>query len=409
LLVAYTLNELAWTIGMVALSFLIYHRTGSAFGAAAYFLCSQFVPAIFSPMLVARIDQLPVAAMLGVLYALEALLFLALGWIAGRFALVPVLVLTVLDGLVGVTARSLGRAATVSVTSAAGLLREGNALANTMFCTSFLSGPALGGAVIAAGGVSLALFINAGAFALVAVALATAAGLPGAAAQRAPTAGRLRAAFAYAMQHRAVRALFGIQAVAIVFFTISMPVEVVYAQRTLHAGAAGYGILMSSWGAGAVAGSTVFMRWRALPVRQLITAGIALLGVGFAVLTVAPTLAIAVIGTGLAGVGNGIEMVSARTAIQEEVTDSWMALMMSFNESMSLFVPGLGIVLGGTVAALANPRAAWATAAAGSLAVAVAAWIVLRPAAQRAPAPSEPTRREATRVPHSPSSAVPPV
>jgi MFS family permease len=197
--------------------------------------------------------------------------------------------------------------------------------------------------------------------------------------------------------------------VAIVFFTISMPVEVVYAQHTLHAGAAGYGILMSSWGAGAVAGSTVFMRWRALPVHQLITAGIALLGTGFVVLTVAPTLAVAVVGTGLAGVGNGIEMVSARTAIQEEVEESWMALIMSFNESVSLFVPGIGITLGGTVAALADPRAAWATAAVGSLAVAAAAWIMLRPTLQRAPTPPEPTRRDPTRPRGSPSSAAPPV
>ncbi len=410
LLAAYSINELAWSIGMVALSFLIYRRTGSAFGAAAYFLCSQFAPAVFSPMLVARIDQLPARQSLGALYALEAVLFAGLAWIASSFSLVPVLVLTVADGLIAITARSLGRAATVSVTSAAGLLREGNALSNTMYCTSFLAGPAIGGVVIAASGVSIALLICAAAFAVVAVALVTAVGLPDAGEQRQATGRRLRDALAYANRHRTLRALFVLQAVAIVFFTISMPVEVVYAQRSLHAGAAGYGGLMSSWGAGAVAGSTIFMRWRALPVRLLITAGAALLGLGFLILAVAPVLGIAVLGSGLAGVGNGIYMVSARTAMQETVEESWMALMMSFNESMSMLVPGLGIVIGGTVTALTSPRVAWATAAGGSLAVAAAVWIVLRPASRRViiKAP-EPAPREGARHRGSPTSAAPPV
>jgi hypothetical protein len=409
LLAAYAVNELAWSIGMVALSFLIYRRTGSAFGAAAYFLCSQFAPALFSPMLVARIERLPARQSLGILYAIEAVLFVGLGLIASSFSLVPVLVLTVADGLIAVTARSLGRAATVSVTSAAGLLREGNALANTMYCTSFLAGPALGGVVIAAASVSLTLFIVAGGFALVALALGTAAGLPGVGAPRDATGRRLRAAFAYVKQHETLRALFALQAVAIVFFTVSMPVEVVYAQHSLHTGAAGYGGLMSSWGGGAVAGSTLFMRWRALPVRQLIAAGAALLGIGFVVLAVAPVFAIAVVGAAVAGVGNGIEAVSARTAIQEVVDESWMALMMSFNESMMMFVPGLGIIIGGTITALTGPRVAWATAAGGSLAVAAAVWIVLRPASAPAARASEPSQRDSARPRGSPTSAAPPV
>jgi ENTS family enterobactin (siderophore) exporter len=346
---------------------------------------------------------------LGVLYATEAVLFAGLAWIASSFSLVPVLALTVADGLIAITARSLGRAATVSVTSSAGLLREGNALANTMYCTSFLAGPAVGGVVIAAGSVSTALLVCAGAFAAVSVALSTATGLPGAAPHGEEKRRRLRAAFAYANEHRMVRALFALQAVAIAFFTISMPVEVVYAQRSLHAGAAGYGVLMSSWGAGAVAGSTMFMRWRTLSIRLLITAGAALLGLGFLILTIAPVLAIAVIGTGLAGVGNGIYMVSARTAMQEIVEESWMALMMSFNESMSMLVPGLGIVIGGTVTALSSPRAAWATAACGSLIVAAATWIVLRPATRRVVKSSEPAPRESARPRGSPTSAAPPV
>ena len=130
LLAAYTLNELAFMVGSLALALLIYRRTGSAFGATAFFLASQFVPALISPLAVARLYQRPPSLVLPALYWFEALVFFALAWLAGHFSLVLVLGLALVDGLAALTARSLVRAATVSVTSAVGLLREGNAVAN---------------------------------------------------------------------------------------------------------------------------------------------------------------------------------------------------------------------------------------------------------------------------------------
>jgi hypothetical protein len=52
---------------------------------------------------------------------------------------------------------------------------------------------------------------------------------------------------------------------------------------------------------------------------------------------------------------------------------------MSFTESIIEAVPGVGIALGGAIAAMAGPRVALAVAAAGSLGIAVLAWVMLRP------------------------------
>ncbi len=41
LLAAYALNELAWSVGTLALSVLVYRRTGSALGSAVFFLYSR--------------------------------------------------------------------------------------------------------------------------------------------------------------------------------------------------------------------------------------------------------------------------------------------------------------------------------------------------------------------------------
>ena len=101
-------------------------------------------------------------------------------------------------------------------------------------------------------------------------------------------------------------------------------------------------------------------------------------------MAVAPTLAVAIVGAAFAGVGNGVEAVAARTALQEETEEQWMALMMSFNEALFQSVPGVGILLGGAITALGSPRAALAVAGTGSLAITAAAWFML--ASRGAPA-----------------------
>jgi Transmembrane secretion effector len=386
LLAAYTLNELAYSIGSLALAVLVYNRTGSALAAAGYFLCAMFGPALVSPAVVARLDQRPSRPVLVALYGLEAGVFVLLAWVVGRFALVPVLALALLDGIIAVTARALARTATVSVTSAEGLLREGNAVTNASFSICYMAGPALGGAAVALGGIVTALLITAGVFALITVTLATAAGLPGSATERAPIAGRLFAALRYAREQRPVRALLISLAAAVLFLSIPIPVEVVLAEHTLHGGAGGYGALLSAWGAGAVLGSAIYARWRALPARAPIAFGASCMGAGCLVMAIAPSLAVAIAGSALGGVGNGTMFVGSRTALQEAAEHRWMALVMSLTESIIEGIPGLGILLGGALTAAAGPRAALAVGGVGALVTSVVTWVMLRvPAVESEP------------------------
>jgi predicted MFS family arabinose efflux permease len=356
----------------------VYNRTGSALSAAGYFLCAMFGPALVSPVVVSRLDQRSSRPVLVGLYALEAVLFAFLAWVAGRFQLAPVLALALLDGIVAVTARALARAATVRVTAPEGLLREANAVTNAAFSVCFMAGPALGGAAVALGSTVTALLITGGIFALMAVTLATAAGLPGPVAEQAPSSGRLRSALRYARGHRPVRALLGSLAAAVLFLSIPIPVEVVLVEHTLHGGAGGYGGLLSAWGAGAVIGSALWARWRRLPARAPIAFGACCMGAGSMVMAIAPTLAVAIAGSALGGIGNGTMFVASRTALQEVAEDRWMALTMGLTESIIQGMPGAGILLGGALAAAAGPRAALAVGGIGALATSVVMWVVLR-------------------------------
>jgi predicted MFS family arabinose efflux permease len=379
LLVGYTFTQLAWWVGTLALAVLVYRHTGSAVGSTAFFLAAQFIPALISPALVARIDHYPAGRVLPVLYALEAVAFALLAWVASHFALAPVLVVTAIDGIIALAARAITRASTVAVTAPVRLLRQGNALLNGAMSACYFVGPALGAVVANAGGTSAALLMNAGAFVVITATLATAKGLPGVSTAPLENTSRLRAALAHARERPRVRALLGMQAAALVFFTISVPVEVVFAVHTLHAGRSGYAALISVWGAGTVIGSAVYARWLNLSGRTLIALGAACLGAGFLVMAVAPNLGVAVVGAAIGGIGNGVEAVAARTSLQEHVEDEWMALIMSLNESLFQAMPGAGILIGGAITALAGTRAALATGAAGALAVTALAWMLLEP------------------------------
>jgi len=378
LLGAYALNEIAYSIGSLALALLVYQRTGSAIAAASYFIAAQFLPALITPALVARLDGRSVARTLPAIYALEALAFALLAWLSGRFSLPAVLAVAFADGILALIARALARAATVAVTSPVGLLREGAAVANGAFSLCLMTGPALGGGIVAAGGTGDALLANATLFGVIALTLVSAPGL--AASSRPPsTARRLRAAMTYALRSGSIRALLGLQAVAVLCFSISIPVGVVYATHTLHAGAGGFGLLSAVWGAGAVAGSAIYARLHGLHARWLICAGAAAITAMPTASAAAPGLAMALLGAALAGCGNGIEAVSARTALQEHTDAAWMALMMSLNDALLQAVPGLGILIGGGITSLANPRAALGVAAVRSGVITATGWALLSP------------------------------
>lgn len=392
LLLAYGLTLVAWAVVEVALAVLVYRRTGSAIGAAAFFLCAQFVPAFFSPSAVARLDRRSPRVVLTALYAVEALLFLLLAFLVGRAAVGFILVLAFVDGIVALIVLSLTRAAAVAVIGPAGLLREGNALMNTVSMATRMAGPALGGLIVAVASIRVGLIVGAGMVVLIAFTLLTARGLPDAVPEDSPARERLGAALRYVRRQRAIRSLLSLQVIALVFFTMSIPVELVLAQHTLNAGPGGYGALLTAWGGGAIVGSVIFARWRHRTAAILIALGAGLLGLGFLIMAISPSIAVAAAGAVVGGAGNGIHAVAARTALQEQTKPDWMALVISFNESLSQVFLGAGILLGGALAQVTNARFAFAVAGVGSLVMAVAVAILLRPGAGILPAEqSEPS------------------
>ncbi len=390
LLASYTVNELGDAVGIVALAILVYDRTEAVAPTAAFFIAAKFLPAMLAPALTARLDQISLRRSLPGLYVLEAAVFAALALIAsGDFVLPLVLAFGLLDGALAITARSLTRGAVAGILQPTGLLKEGNALMNIGFAIASVGGAALAGILIAKFGVATALLADAASFMTIAIVLALTRGLPEAHVERQAFGDRFAAGMRFARRNATVRLLLVGQAIALILFTLVVPIEVIYAKESLETSNAGFGILLASWGAGIVVGSLVYLLVKQRSPLGLIVVSTALVGVAYLGLATADRLLVACAISVVGGAGNGMQWISVVTSLQEMTPTDYQARIVGLLESIGAAMPGVGYLIGGALVAIGSPRTAYAVAGSGVLLLVLAA-LVVRPSLDRA---LTPTRR----------------
>jgi MFS family permease len=370
LLSSYTLNELGDSVGVVALAVLVYDRTQAVAPTAAFFVAAKFLPALLSPVLTARLDQLALRRSLPGIYLVEAAVFALLALIAHTdFLLGPVLLLGLLDGMLALTGRALTRGAVAAVLHPTDQLKEGNALMNVGFAVSSVGGAALAGLLIAELGVSTALLVDAASFLAIAVLLAATRGLPPVKVDREPFRERFRAGLRFARSNPLIRLLLIGEAAAVLLFTLVIPIEVIYAKESLGTTSAGFGILIASWGAGIVVGSLVYLLIKQRSPLALILGSTAAIGLAYLGMATANTLVVACLFSILGGAGNGVQWIAVMNALQEATPQDYQARIVGLLESIGAAMPGVGYVLGGALVAIGSPRTAYAVAGAGVLAL----------------------------------------
>ena len=185
-----------------------------------------------------------------------------------------------------------------------------------------------------------------------------------------------------------MRLLLGGQSVALILFTLIIPIEVIYAKESLETTSAGFGILLASWGAGIVAGSILFVAMRNRSAARLILLSTAAIGLAYLGMAGAQSLLVACLLSVLGGTGNGIQWVSVMTALQEATPSDYQARVVGLLESSLAAMPGIGYLIGGILTAAWSPRTAYAVAGIGTLVLVLIAMI----AAPRSAAGS-PSRR----------------
>jgi MFS family permease len=388
---AYTVNRLGTWFGFVALSVAVFDHTHSAIAVAAFMFAAQALPAFVVPAIVARVEASSRRRELSALYVFEAITTAGLAVLLWHFWLPAVLLLAALDGTAALAASALLRAELAKAARdqieaqaaeearpsesredrAQEAERKANAALNVAFSATFVLGPSLAGVVVAAAGAPAALFIDVGSFLICGALLIDLHPYVEEAGGDSVRA-RLRAAWRHINEAPSLRALLLVEVVAITFAESAGPIQVAYSQITLHAGDRGYGLLLGTWGAGAVLGSLVFARSLSRPLGALLSAGTVAVGLAYVGFAASPSLVLACIAALIGGIGNGVELPSLTSIVQRLTPPHLQGRMMGAVESMTALSLAIGLPLGGALVALSSPRVAFLVVGLGVMAAAVA-------------------------------------
>jgi MFS family permease len=246
-------------------------------------------------------------------------------------------------------------------------------------------GPAVAGAILLVAGPETLMALNGATFAISALVLTRVplGDRPSAVVdeegRRASLLAEARTGLASAARMPGVRALL-LSSSAVILFAGMMNVgELLLARVELGAGDAGFAALVTAFGLGVIAGSLVGGRGgdpEALVRRYL--AGIVATAAGLAAAGLAPTYAAALAAFLVTGIGNGLVLVHVRLILQRTVTDRLRGRVFGLRDALDSWAFAGAFAAAGTLVALVGIRPLFLIAAAGTLAVWVAAALTLR-------------------------------
>jgi predicted MFS family arabinose efflux permease len=179
---------------------------------------------------------------------------------------------------------------------------------------------------------------------------------------------RLHAAWRHVNEVPSLRGLLLAEAVALSFIESGGPIEIAYVESTLNAGSRGFGLLLTSWGAGAVLGSLLFARMVRGPLATILSGGTFAIGAAYLGFSAAPSLAVACGAALVGGIGNGLQWPSLISLVQRVTPQRLQGRMMGAVESIGALCMAIGLTIGGALVALSTPRGAFLVTGVGAAA-----------------------------------------
>jgi MFS family permease len=384
--VAYTINELGNSLGAVAIAVAVYDHTHSAAATAALFVAIYFLPALFATLVVAWLESLARRGIQAGLYVAQAATTGGLAALVVHPVLAPILVLAAIDGLGAVASRALLRAVVSQQAGGSEARVRANGRLNIGWAAGSAIGPVIGGALTGFIGASLVLVIDVASFALTAILMADVP-TPRTDAARGRVLAQLRAVRQYVKRTPSLAWLLGTEALALVFFASAVPVTVVLVKATLNGTDAGYGAVVTAWGAGMFLGSGIFARARERSLGLLLTLSTLAVAVAYLGMGTSNALWVAAVFSFIGGTGNGVQWIALITSVQEKTVSHMQGRVMGVLESVASLCLGIGFALGGAVAAVFdNARVTFWMAGAAAL---VATLAFVRVAVRTGGAPGE--------------------
>ncbi len=319
----------------VAMSWLVYRLTGSAFLLGVVGFSSQIPTFLLAPVAGVLADRCNRRRLLIITQALAMLqaAVLAAAVLSGVVQVWHIVVLSLLLGVVNAFDIPIRQAFVVDMISQREDLGNAIALNSSMVNGARLIGPAIAGLLVASVGEGVCFILNSVSYLAVMVALAAMRLDPSPHLQK---QGRhvfqeLREGIIYAFGFGPIRSILLL--VALVSLT-GMPYSVlvpVFAKEVLHGGAHTFGFLMTAAGGGALAG-TVYLASRrsVLGLGRLIVLATVLFAAGIAGFAVSTNLPLSLLALVIAGFGAMTLVASSNTILQTILEEDKRGRVMSF-------------------------------------------------------------------------------
>ena len=361
-------------VSMVALVILVVQLTGSA-SAVGGALVARLLPTFASPLFGVLADRFDRRVVLVASDLVRATLVLGLVFVRD---LVLIYGLIFLMGFARTLFNPTIRAAFPSVVGEGDLARA-NSLIGGTFSASVTVGPALGGLLVAAVGVSGAFLLDAATY-LISAGLLSRIPLPRPqqVGEEVGVLRELRSGFSYLAGARVPLAVMIGAFLTVLATDLAIPAEVFLAKGTFGAGDVGYGLLVSVWGGGMVLGSALMAvlgdRLRLLPTYFL---GIFVWALALAGTGLSPTFVLALGMLAIAGAANGLDNVVTDTILQRQVPDAFLGRVFSVKYLGYGAGEALAYPAGGVLVDQLGPRATFLLAGIMTAAAALVVLLVL--------------------------------
>ena len=252
------------------------------------------------------------------------------------------------------------------------------AIENTAFNLQVAIGPIVGGVLVAAGGTSLALAVDAATFAGAALVISrlrtTRAGRQD--AGRTTIVADAREGLTYALRNPIARVITFTMIAVVAFLGVDEVALPFLVRDTLGGGPVAYGLAFGAFGVGML-GASLYLAFR--PGRAagpIYLAGVATGGVGAIATGLAPSLGAVVAFYGTAGVGNGLDNVASNTLIQRHVPREMLGRVFGLVASAAYGGGAIAALVGGFYLDATSARTVFITGGIGAL---IAFALAIRP------------------------------
>jgi MFS family permease len=314
------LSALGDGVALIALALAAKNMTaegmGSGTAVAGLFICLWAPVVVLSGhigLLVDRVETRSLLLLVSLGQAAVAIVLAAVG------SLPALLALAVLLG-VGIAIAQAAEFALVPAVSGSRTLQQTNGMVETARALGFTIGPLCGSLLVAAGGTSVAMLVDAASFVVVGLAAFTLTVRRRSEVAEGEARRRARDGIAFLFDDRVVGLMVVVVFVSLLFMSASIPADLVYTEDVLGVENIGIGIVLSSWTLGMLVGSNVIARRVSLAgLASAALVGVVVQGLGKFVAPFWLVFGFMVAAYFVGGVGHGLKNVASRTLIHARI------------------------------------------------------------------------------------------